>query len=210
MSLSQHRGLWVRDASDRQIVDECTWHYDPGFEAVTWEPSLIIDIGAHIGGFIAEAKKRYSHVRIVGVEPDLGNYLLLKRNAAMPDVELIFGACGTWDGPLWQRYKGGQKQINEEPSGWPWLGDTFSLDSLVTESVDLLKIDCEGGEYNIIPHTSPETWRRIRVIVGEYHGPRTDFNLRALPFLKAYFDISFYPPYNQHVGFFLGVNRGAD
>jgi len=35
--------------------------------------------------------------------------------------------------------------------------------------VDLLKIDCEGGEYDIIPTTPTECYERIGAIVYERH-----------------------------------------
>jgi hypothetical protein len=37
------------------------------------------------------------------------------------------------------------------------------------ESVDLLKIDCEGGEYAILESTGADVLSRIRNIVFEYH-----------------------------------------
>jgi hypothetical protein len=37
------------------------------------------------------------------------------------------------------------------------------------ESVDLLKIDCEGGEYLILESTPADVLSRIRNIVFEYH-----------------------------------------
>jgi len=37
------------------------------------------------------------------------------------------------------------------------------------ETVDLLKIDCEGGEYAILEGTASEVFSRIQNIVFEYH-----------------------------------------
>lgn len=37
------------------------------------------------------------------------------------------------------------------------------------ETVDLLKIDCEGGEYTVLESTPPDVFSRIRNIVFEYH-----------------------------------------
>lgn len=207
--MEQYRGLWVRNNDDKQIIDECTWHYNPGFAALQREPSVIIDIGAHIGGFVAEARRRYPHVRIMAVEPDLKNYMILKRNVDA-NVGLCFAACGEWNSQLYRRFEGGQVQIDEQPSAARFFGNTISLNELVMEPVDLIKFDCEGAEYNIFQNTLAGTWARVAVIVGEYHGPRERFDTLALPFLQDHFDISFYPPYNKHVGFFLGVNRHAD
>lgn len=47
--------------------------------------------------------------------------------------------------------------------------------------IDLLKMDCEGAEYDILPATGPEVFRKIGEIRLEYHkGMRSDL----LPFLE--------------------------
>jgi FkbM family methyltransferase len=38
------------------------------------------------------------------------------------------------------------------------------------EEIDLLKLDCEGCEHSVLGCADVETLRRIRFIVGEYHG----------------------------------------
>ena len=54
--------------------------------------------------------------------------------------------------------------------------DSVSFDDLMNkESIDhcdLLKLDCEGSEYEILQRCAPDTLRRVRRIVGEFHeGP---------------------------------------
>ena len=44
------------------------------------------------------------------------------------------------------------------------LFDTHGLDS-----VDLLKVDCEGGEYDIFPSTPDAVLDRVENIAFEYH-----------------------------------------
>ena len=43
-------------------------------------------------------------------------------------------------------------------------------------SVDLLKMDCEGSEYDIIYHTDPDLIRRIGRMVVEVHDVNNDRN----------------------------------
>jgi|SRR5687768_15137372 len=40
--------------------------------------------------------------------------------------------------------------------------------------VDLLKLDCEGAEYDIVAATKPDAWSRIRAVCIEYHKGRTE------------------------------------
>ena len=42
------------------------------------------------------------------------------------------------------------------------------------ETCDLLKIDCEGSEYQILPAVSKETFARIKNIAMEFHEGRPD------------------------------------
>jgi hypothetical protein len=44
----------------------------------------------------------------------------------------------------------------------------------VGHEVALLKLDCEGSEYDIIQATPREVWQRIREIRMEYHAGRVD------------------------------------
>lgn len=44
------------------------------------------------------------------------------------------------------------------------------------QEIDLLKVDCEGSEYDIIYHTAPELIRRIRKMTIEVHDVDTDRN----------------------------------
>src|SRR5262249_40808985 len=43
------------------------------------------------------------------------------------------------------------------------------VDEYRLEAIDLLKIDCEGGEYDILLSTPSDVFRRIRHLVFEYH-----------------------------------------
>ncbi len=52
------------------------------------------------------------------------------------------------------------------------LDDVFDQNKI--EVCDLLKIDCEGAEYAILPAISTSTYRRIRYIAMEYHNGRLD------------------------------------
>jgi hypothetical protein len=50
------------------------------------------------------------------------------------------------------------------------------LDEVLSEKkvCNLLKLDCEGSEYEILYRSSPETIRKIRRVAGEYHEVDSD------------------------------------
>jgi hypothetical protein len=55
-----------------------------------------------------------------------------------------------------------------------------ALARLATDRVDLLKLDCEGAEYDILMRTTPDVLSRIDRIVMEYHDHRPDVRHPAL------------------------------
>jgi hypothetical protein len=52
---------------------------------------------------------------------------------------------------------------------YPVTLDDFMRDRCLAE-IDLLKMDCEGCEHSVLGCAEPDTLRRVRFIVGEYHG----------------------------------------
>jgi hypothetical protein len=44
---------------------------------------------------------------------------------------------------------------------------------------DLLKMDCEGSEYEILRSARPETLRCVDKIVGEYHRPPGELSAKS-------------------------------
>jgi hypothetical protein len=49
---------------------------------------------------------------------------------------------------------------------------TISFDDAVKDAaapVDLVKIDCEGGEYDLVLNSSPSSWATVQRVVIEFH-----------------------------------------
>ena len=70
------------------------------------------------------------------------------------------------------------------------LDEIFNANQI--ECCQLLKLDCEGAELEILENSSPETLKRVRKIVGEYHGSYKLDDLRQ--FLESH---SFHIDYCQ-------------
>jgi hypothetical protein len=54
------------------------------------------------------------------------------------------------------------------------LNDLFAANAITR--CDFLKLDCEGGEYEILFHASDETLAKIRHICLEYHNHLTPYS----------------------------------
>jgi FkbM family methyltransferase len=142
---------------------------------------VVIDIGGFIGDFALYAVKRLNARRVIVCEPSPPNWALLLKNIANNGYEDRIepvnkavtdgtNAMMNIDVPdecqcMVSAYHSGPQQLSAVPG--------ISLDELLrdhaVESVDLLKIDCEGGEYTILESTPTDVFSRIRHIVFEYH-----------------------------------------
>jgi FkbM family methyltransferase len=142
---------------------------------------LVIDVGGFIGDFSLYAVKRLNARRVIVCEPSPRNWPLLLKNIANNGYEdriepvnkaVTDGrdAMMNVDAPDEQQCMVSAYFPSEQPlttvSGIS-LGQL--LDEHAVESVDLLKIDCEGGEYLILEGTPSDVLSRIKNIVFEYH-----------------------------------------
>jgi len=142
---------------------------------------VVVDVGGFIGDFALYAVKRLNASRVIVCEPSPRNWILLLKNIANNGYEDRIEAVNkavtdggsvmmNLDGPdesqcMVSAYYGSGEQLTAV-SGIS-LGDL--LRDRAVERVDLLKIDCEGGEFAILESTPSDVFSRIRNIVFEYH-----------------------------------------
>ncbi len=144
----------------------------------TLAPEVVVDLGAHVGATVFFFAIRFPKARILAIEPDPVNFAKLRRNVGfIPQVTLVNTAVTEQDGTI-PFYSAGQldgwKSSSTRPATrWQRAIDVRStrLDHLLAEAgietVDLLKIDIEGAEYDVLK--SFAGLRSVRTIVGEVH-----------------------------------------
>lgn len=151
-------------------------------EALALLPSKnirMVDIGANLGSFTI-----WTH-RVLGVreafcfEPEPDSFRLLNFNLSLNDCSgakpfpcAVGGAARTIKIALKKSSPGGTSIYDPAASSEgvdvpviafeQWLCDTPG-------SFDLLKVDCEGSEWEIIRQTNPKHFARFRVLVAEVH-----------------------------------------
>jgi FkbM family methyltransferase len=169
--------LWI----GHEVVSTYLWErYPPRIEAA-------VDIGGHIGWWTRLLKARYPGARIAVVEPDDESFELLERNVgALSGVTLHHAACGYIATPMsiarHAENSGGVCLVRPEDgpglmaTGWTLQDDVplMTLEAVVEQltegPIDLLKCDCEGGEYDIFRNASLACLRKVRNLIGEHHG----------------------------------------
>lgn len=139
----------------------------------------VVDIGGHVGAFTLAIAERFQKASVYVYEPSPAAYACLKKNVlanqvgkrvrtveaavAMKSGRAIFheagdASCGSSLFPL-------AKSVVTPV-------DVMSFDDVirnVAARVDILKIDCEGGEYDIVLQSDDSTWRDVGSVLVEYH-----------------------------------------
>jgi len=138
-------------------------------------PKVIIDCGANIGLYGIVMKNKFPDAKIISIEPDLDNYLLLKKNL-LPYTNVYFENCGIWNKDIklkaYDKFNRGKWGIIvEENEEGNVLG--VSLNTLLAKyeinRVDILKIDIETSEKQLFSDNFQEWLPKIKTIVIELH-----------------------------------------
>lgn len=152
-------------------------------------PETVLDVGANIGAFSALVRHRWPHAEVAAVEPDLENFRVLIENTREGHITPFLGAVtygperrtvhsvigaaalnqgmSYVDRPGWKRevlHDGGVPHI-ERPCLCITLADVVL--AMGWDEIDVLKLDCEGGEFEIL---RSEDLPLARLVVGEWHG----------------------------------------
>jgi len=186
----------------------------PGFDV--HDGDTVIDIGGNIGVFALYAASNARSVVVHSYEPFPSNAKAFSENLEASDVGDVavhqLGVAGTSGrrsltvSDSWVTHS--LSSANENGGGIEI--ETTTLDEIMHEvgRCDLLKIDCEGSEYEIFRAASPETFSKINKIVCEYHN-RPDGSgdeLRSL-FEQHGFEIKEFRALDEETGLICARNR---
>lgn len=138
---------------------------------------IVFDIGGNIGVFALYAATKASDVKVISFEPfpqnaaffesnlnnsQLKNVTLFNQAVAGKSIKRVLNVNESW-------IKHSLSEENIESKGINV--DCISLNQVFEKFThcDLLKLDCEGSEYEILYSSSPQTLKKIRKIVIEFH-----------------------------------------
>lgn len=138
----------------------------------------VLDVGANIGAFSIYAARRAPRARILALEPFPETRSKLEQNLEMNGLEsrVIPRPVGLAAVDSKRRMSGaGPSQSRGLLDANAVEGvevETLSLATLLSEvsdDVDLLKVDIEGGEHEAFRDVAAETVKRVKRISLEYH-----------------------------------------
>jgi len=131
--------------------------------------STILDIGANIGLFAIAARHKFPNATIHCYEPNPSVLPYLRSHADQVGALCFSEAVGLSDGTisLETSQDGSLFSVTKENASGQIDQLSFSRCVAKLGNVDLLKLDCEGAEWEIFKDR--ETWQRVHNLVMEYH-----------------------------------------
>jgi len=136
--------------------------------------AVIVNIGAHIGTFDLFVNGLCENCHLYDFEPERSNYELLKVNLELNNIRNVnLNNMAVSDQDGWLQFAGEETYKNEfhsDAKGGVRI-KTIKLDTFIEENqidgIDLLKMDCEGSEYDILPGFNGIF--KCSAIMMEYH-----------------------------------------
>jgi FkbM family methyltransferase len=172
-----------------QFADDCydvAWLLGPERTA----PLQAIDVGAHVGAFAAHLANRGPAVRVECYEPSPQSAKYLRANVEGNGLAdritvhecALAAEAGTAlldDNSAGSVHNGLVQAEHRLVDGTDALGSrgtiavaTSTFDDAVRAApgpVDVVKMDCEGGEYGLVYASTPGNWASVQRVVMEYH-----------------------------------------
>lgn len=158
--------------------------------------SVVIDVGAHVGCFSRLCAERGA-ATVLAFELNAENAALAREHLApFPQVTLTHKAVWKTSGRVNQSgmyrtadsalLNTGSSHVVEAEGCHTGEIETVTLDEIMAPfaEVALVKLDCEGAEFEIVPATD---WSKVRRVVGEVHG-----------YLRQYHVPDFYRELKKH------------
>lgn len=152
----------------------------------------IVDLGSHIGMSVVYFKTIYPKSTIIAYEPELSNFVLLKKNVEenqLTGVTIFNQAVAPKSGVLRIHepvgegaWKSGAGII---PKGWKGIQtskeikvEAVGIQEILKDKIDLFKMDIEGMEYEVIRNAGPQI-RNVKNWIIEVH-PRKDHRIEEI------------------------------
>ena len=197
----------------REILAETSEYQIP----IDFTPATIVDVGANIGMATLYFGTLYPSARLLCFEPEPENLELLRHNVAQlgSRVTVIGAALGASEGQAAfvpssdSANKGGGSCMSDREDGLIVPVTTLArvMADHGVDTIDLLKLDCEGAEGNVIAGMPTGLIHQVKVIVGELHGVS---DLEVLGTIWDSHHVGISKRFDRRCFSFVAVRRGMD
>ncbi|GAB2478967.1 FkbM family methyltransferase [Jatrophihabitans fulvus] len=146
------------------------------------EPLQAVDIGGHVGTFSVRLAQLHPKATVAAFEPSPTTASFLRRNVEQNGVAdrvtvteaALSGSTGSagFDDNGAGSGLNGLLAARSAGTGTATEVRTVAFDDVVAALASppqLVKIDCEGGEYDLVLGSDPASWRSVRRVVIEFH-----------------------------------------
>jgi FkbM family methyltransferase len=214
--------IHLRDEADESVLAEIfrLREYRRAEETIQMAKGTIIDVGAHSGLFTLYAKSLNASVPVIAIEPEKGNIALFKKHMAENNtagVTLVEGALGgayakqhlfvTDDSHNHHLLDVGDENTATE------VVQVYTLTHLIekssTEKIALIKMDIEGGEYDVLAGATDEDYAHVQAIIMEYHDSKERNHKELEQTLREHgFGVQTFPShFDRTMGFLWATNK---
>lgn len=168
-----------------------TWPYAEWTAKEDWKPEVVVDVGGCIGAFSVISKRLWPDSYVITLEPDKENFEMCEANlrhqcgddgswkvydAALnyyPEKNKFLKSISTSGGGFLidsDKIPNNRNYSLQENSTFTSLTLRQILELTPNGKIDILKLDCEGGENGLVFSEEVELLKDIPYIVGEWHG----------------------------------------
>lgn len=174
------------------------------------EIKSIVDIGANQGIFLLAARKRFPKSILQAYEPNINLSRFLSFNCKEVGAECYYEAVTAEDCKVVLEFADSDLETQVEKTDEGNVIGT-SLKTVIARAggrIDLLKIDCEGGEWELLGLRNE--WKKVRYITMEYHlwhGKGHKFEELKTILGDLNFTILFNKPVTEKFGMLLAYNK---
>ena len=171
--------FFINDFMSLYIYNEIFIEHCYDYPAIQKQSPVIIDIGANTGLFALRMKQLYPSAMIYCYEPFPPNFAQLSGNIQASNLKDVFiipngvgGRSRTEHLYVNKTNLGGHSLFASEAHSNESVEIAITditkvLNDTGHEHIDLIKMDCEGAEYEILKAISPDLVKRIKVIIFE-------------------------------------------
>lgn len=138
---------------------------------------LILDVGAHVGAASVFLGRCFPDAEVVSYEPNPGSARYLRTNLRLNEIRanVVEAAVGGRAGVarLLGESESCRSMLSWDVTGTGTKVEVLSFSEELRRAQPLcrtlVKMDCEGAEYEILDATSDSDWEAVEAIILEYH-----------------------------------------